>query len=763
MTTMEAPKKQEVGAVGLGVDRVDGPLKVTGAAPYPSDIGFPHLAHAVLVRTTVAAGRISVVDTSEAEAAPGVLAVITHLNAPRLARGARTILGPEPPPPLQDDRVLHYGQYAAVVVAETFEQATAAARLVHLSYDPGDPLLDPEDPRVVPKSNPFLLDMKRGSVTDGLEQAEVRLKATYVTAENTNNPLGAFATVAAWDGDRLTVHDATQWPYNVRNCLAAAFRISKDQVRVLAPYVGGGFGAGLRTWPHVILAALAARRVRRPVKLVLTRPQMFTGVGHRPSTVQHVKLGALRNGRLTAIDHEAVSTAAMEDSNMESVTMGTAAAYACPNMATRDKQIKLNIPSPGSMRAPGEAQGNFALESALDELAYELDMDPLDLRMRNYADFQPQTGLAWSSKALRECYQAGAERFGWRARDPRPGSMRDGHVLIGYGMAGVSYPHYQSKCAARATIARDGTAYVRSAATDIGTGTYTVMAQLSAELLGLTMDQVRFQLGDSDMPQAPQAGGSGLTAALGTAVHDACGRLVSAFLDLARKDDESPLRGCRLEDVVVAGGRILRASDPSRGEAYTDILARHGLSELTSDGNSAFPKADIGQLVGSLAVSRLGRLGSFAVKATRATVPAGAFGAKFVEVRVDRDLGHVRVTRVVSAIDGGRILNAKTARSQIIGGTVGGIGQALFEDTLTDMGTGRIANATFGDYLVPVNADVPEMDVLFVGGPDPATPVGTKGIGEIGLVGVGAAVANAVHHATGRRIRRLPITLDQLL
>ncbi|MGP3952399.1 xanthine dehydrogenase family protein molybdopterin-binding subunit [Streptomyces sp. 7N604] len=763
MTTLEAPKAPMPAVLGPGVDRVDGPLKVTGAAPYPSDIGFPRLAHAVLVRTTIAAGRISVIDTSAAETAPGVLAVITHLNAPKLARAGRTVLGSEPPPPLQDDRVLHYGQYAAVVVAETLEEATDAARLVHLSYDPGDPLLDLEDPRVVPKSNAFLLDMKRGSVADGLTQAEVRLKATYSTAENTNNPLGPFATVAAWDGDRLTVHDATQWPYNVRNALAAAFRIPKEHVRVLAPYVGGGFGAGLRTWPHVVLAALAARTVERPVKLVLTRPQMFTGVGHRPYSVQHIKLGATLDGRLTAIDHEATTTGAMEDSNLEPVTLGTAAAYACPNVATHDKQVRLNIPCPGSMRAPGEAQGNFALECALDELAYELDMDPLELRVRNYAAFQPQTGLAWSSKALRECYEAGAERFGWAARDPRPGSMRDGRSLVGYGMAGVSFQHYQAKCAARATIARDGTAYVRSAATDIGTGTYTVMAQLSAELLGLGMDKVRFQLGDSDMPQAPQAGGSGLTGALGSAVHDACGRLVAAFLDLVRKDPASPLYGCRIEDVVIAGGRILRASDPDRGESYADILARYGLPELTRDGSSGTSKGDIGQLVGSLAVSRLGRLGSFAVKATRATLPAGAFGAKFVEVRVDEDLGVLRIARVVSAIDGGRILNEKTARSQIIGGTVGGIGQALFEETVTDALTGRIANATFGDYLVPVNADVPAMDVLFVGGPDPATPVGTKGIGEIGLTGIAAAVANAVHHATGRRIRSLPITLDKLL
>jgi xanthine dehydrogenase YagR molybdenum-binding subunit len=735
MTTIEP-----VRLVGPGIDRVDGPLKVTGSAPYPSDFSFPNMAHAVLVRATVAAGRIRRIEVAAAEAAPGVLAVITHRNAPQLGRGPDTPHWRQPPPPLQDGRILHHGQYIAIVVAETAEQAAAAARLIKTDYDPAEPLLDLDDPRAEVRTNPWGLDTHRGDVADGLASADVTIEATYTTPDETNNPLGLFATVAAWDGDSLTVHDSTQWPYSVRATLAAAFGVPESGIRVLAPFVGGGFGAGLRVWPHVVLTVLAARTAGRPVKLVLTRPQMFTGIGHRTRTAQHIRLGADRSGYLTALSHEAKNSIAAEDENREPVAADSATAYACPNVDTRDLQARLNIPVPTSMRGPGQAQGNFALESALDELAHAIGMDPVELRLRNYAEDNPQLGLPWSSKALRTCYEQGAERFGWWARDPRPGSMRDGNWLVGYGMAGVSFFWEQPPCQARASIRRDGTAFVRSAATDIGTGTYTVMAQLSAELLGLRLDQVRFGLGDTDMPMAPFQGGSSLTAALGNAVLAASRQLIQAFLDTVADDHGSPLRGCRLDDVTAADGRIQCISEPARGEAYTDILARHDLDELTADGSSAPPDPqDVGM------------------------VPAGAFAARFVEVRVDPDLGQVRVARVVSAVDGGRILNEKTASSQIIGGTVGGIGMALLEETVTDPATGRIANANLGDYLVPVNADVPELEVIFVGEPDRFNPIGVKGVGEVGLVGMAAAIANAVFHATGRRIRSLPITLDQLL
>ncbi|MEU9156997.1 xanthine dehydrogenase family protein molybdopterin-binding subunit [Streptomyces sp. NPDC048417] len=735
MTSLATPT-----SVGAGLDRVDAPLKTTGTAHYPNDFSYPGLVHATLVGSTIAAGRIRGIDASAAQAAPGVITVITHLTAPRLERGPMTLLGQSPPAPLQDDRILHYGQHIAVVVADSPERARYAASLVRVTYEPADPLLDVRDPRAEVVENPWGRDTRRGDVAAGFDRADVVVEGEYSTPDNTNNPLGLMTTIASWHGDSVTIHDSTQWPHNVRTSIARIFGIPESGIRVLAPFVGGGFGAGLRVWSHTVLTVLAAREVKHPVKLVLTRPQMFTSVGHRPNSVQHVRIGATSSGDLVAIEHHGLSSVAMEDDDYEPVSLCSAVSYACPNVVTRDRQARLNIPCPGSMRAPAEAQGNFALESAIDELAHTLGIDPLELRLRNFACTHPVLGLPWSSNSLRECYTEGAERFGWSRRTPGIGSLRDGRWLVGYGMASASYPFYQVPCQARASVRRDGSAYVRSAATDIGTGTYTVMTQLAAELLGLDIGKVRFDLGDSDMPYAPQAGGSGLTGALANAVHTACRNLVGAFLDVVRDDDASPLRGAEPDEVQVADGRLHLVDDPGAGEAYADILARHGLEELSADGRSTPPDAQ--------------RLGM---------ATAGAFGAKFVEVRIDPQLGLLRVARVVSAIDGGRILNEKTATSQIVGGTVGGISQAIFEETVTDAGTGRIANATFGDYLVPVNADIPDMEVIFCGGADRATEVGTKGIGEVGLVGLAAAIGNAVHHATGRRLRSLPFTIDQLM
>lgn len=749
--------------VGEGIDRIDGPLKVRGAATYTSDFLLPNLAHAALVRSTIAAGSIAGIDTAIAEGSPGVLAVISHLNAGPLRRGGRNLVAPPPPAPLQSTSIDHWGQYVAVVVAETRQQAAAAARLVDVTYDVQEAALGVDDPGAKRRSNPYFINMRRGRARSGLARAAITVEGTFTTHDQTHNPLGLFATTAQWDGDQLTVYDSTQNPFVVRDVLAASFRLPKESVRVLVPFVGGGFGAGLRIWQHTIIAALAARKVGRPVSLVLTRPEMFTGIGHRPATAQHIAIGATPEGMLVAIEHEGTSIASMGGDPPYPITLGTTAAYDCPNLSARDTRVQLNVAPIAAMRAPGEAEGNFALESMLDELSYKVGIDPIELRLRNHADVHPQTGLPWSSKALRACYAAGAERFGWASRNPAVGSMRDGRWLIGYGMAGITYGHYQAGCQARATIRLDGTAIVRSGATDIGTGTYTVMTQLAAEALGLPVAGVTFELGDTDLPRAPQAGGSGLTIALGSAVDDACKKLIAQLLALATTDEASPLRGHTADQVTASGGRLHRRGQPRSGESFAEILARHGLPELAADGRSAPPMVDMGVLAGSLAVSYLGRVGRTMVRKSRATVPAGAFGARFVEIRIDRDLGVLRVARVVSAIDAGRVVNEKLARSQIMGGTVGGIGMALFEETVTDADTGRIANATFGDYLVPVNADVPDMDVVFVGEPDPGNPIGVKGIGEIGIVGIAPAIANAVFHATGRRLRSLPITIDHLI
>jgi CO/xanthine dehydrogenase Mo-binding subunit len=757
-----SPEKPTV--VGPSIDRVDGPLKVTGAARYPSDFSLPNLAYASLARSTIAVGTIRSIDTSAAEAAPGVLAVITHENAPKLhkARPKLMSLTPPPEPPLQTGEIGHYGEYLAVVVANTPQQASAAARLIEIDYEPREAALSADAPGAKRESNPYHLDLKRGDVEAGFASADVVIEGTFTTSEVAHNPIGLFATVASWEGAKLTLHDSTQNPFHVRDVLAATFRIHKDDVRVVVPFVGGAFGAGLRVSQHTIIAALAARSVGRPVKLVLTRPEMFTGLGHRPSTIQRIKIGSTRDGTLVAIEHEGTSTASFGVNLLYPIPMGTPYSYACPNVSVHDDRVRLNIVPAAHMRAPGEAEGNFAIESMLDELSYALHIDPIELRLRNYAEVQPQTGGEWSSKALRECYAVGAKRFGWSDRNPRVGSMREGEWLIGYGMAGISYGHQQVKCSARATIRSDGQAIVSSGTTEIGVGTLTVMTQLAAEILGLSLDEVEFKLGDTNLPEAPYVGGSGLTVALGTAVRDACLNLVQAFLDAATKDG-SPLAGCGVDEVILGGGRILRAEDPVMGESYVDILRRYHLDDLTAEGESSPPRGDMGTQVKSLIVSRHGHVGRKLVGLSKGTVPAGAFGARFVEVGVDPVLGLLRIRRVVSAIDAGRVLNEKTARSQIIGGTIQGIAMTMFEEVISDAWSGRIANATFGDYLVPVNADVPDMDVVFVGEPDTANPIGVKGVGEVGFVGIPAAITNAIYHATGKRLRSLPVTLDQLL
>jgi xanthine dehydrogenase YagR molybdenum-binding subunit len=700
-----------VTVLGRPLDRVDGPLKVRGAATYPSDVTYPDLAHAALVQSTIAAGRIRRIETARAEASPGVLAVITHRNAPAMGEPTSELFFPSARFPLKDDQILHYGQHVAVVVAETREQAIVAARLVDVDYEATPPVLGLENPGAVVVRNPFGLEHTRGDVDSALAEAEVGYDQTFHIAPETNNPMGLFASVARWDGDRLLVHDSTQWPLLERRVLSQMFGLPEESIRILVPYLGGGFGAGLRAWPHLILAAVAARTVGRPVKLVLTRPQMFDSIGHRPETRQRVQLAASREGRLAAIDHEALSTRGIEEYNVELITYGTPAAYACPNVATHDAQVALNIPSPNAMRGPGAVEGNFAIESALDELSWQLGMDPIELRLRNYAEVHPQSGLPWSGKALRDCYRVGAERFGWAKRDPRVGSMRQGRLLVGYGMAGVSYEWYVTPCRATLTIGRDGRVRLKSAATDIGTGTYTIATQVVAELLGIDAGQVDVAIGDSDLPLAPQSGGSGLAASL-------CGAIESAAANLLRKCDE------------LRGGRM--------GESYADLLARHQLEELSAEGEKTPHPEQAG------------------------LAPSPAFAAQFAEVHIDPDLGLLRLARMVTAVDGGRILNQKLARSQVTGAVVMGIGMTLLEETIFDA-TGRIANATLGDYLVPVNADIPDLDVVFVGEPDRFNALGVKGIGEIGTIGVAAAIANAVYHATGRRFRSLPITIDQLL
>ena len=702
--------------VGHGVTRVDGPLKVTGAVPYPDDLAPRDALVGVLVGSTVAAGEVSLVDASDALAAPGVVAVLSHRDAPSVTRPDESAAGVAPRPPFQDAIVRFRGDYVALVVAQTHEEAVHAASLVHVSYDEAEPVVDVNDPRAPREADdPTGADSTRGDLQRGLAEADVVVEADYVTGDNTNNPLGLFAACAEWDGDQLHVWATTQWPSNVADCLAEAWGIPRDQVQVECPYLGGGFGSGLRPWPFIHAATMAARVVGRPVRVVLSRPQMFTGVGHRPETVQRVRLGARRDGSLTALEHTATVPVAVGDENPEDVVSGARQGYAVANLVADVDQVRLHVSPPGSMRAPGEAQGNFALETALDELAVELGIDPVELRLRNDTATNPdQDDLPWSSKALDECLRRGAELIGWEQRDPTPRSMREGDQLIGYGMAAVSFFHFQQPCTVRAVVHADGTAAIHCSAMDIGTGTYTIVTQVAADRLGLDLTDVEVVLGDSSLPPSPPAGGSGLATAISNATAMAVEQVLHQ-LDLA--------------------------ASPGR-----DVLSRSvgSREDVRAEATAAPPDpAELGM------------------------APAGAFGAKFAKVRVDADLGLVRVERLVSVIDCGQVLNERTARSQVVGGTVGGIGHALLEHTVTDLHagpqTGRITNAHLADYLLAVNADVPDLEVEFVGGPDRFNPVGVKGVGEVGLCGVAAAIGNAVFHATGRRLRRLPITPDLLL
>lgn len=737
------------GVIGAPLDRVDGRLKVTGGARYAAEHPIEGLAHAVIVGSTIARGRITRLDATAAEAAPGVLGVVSHLNAPRLPEMKSFLSGEGSTihrvPPIQDAEIHYAGQHIAVVVAETLEQAMHATRLVQVEYEEQPPITGLRDHLSEAYPNePFFggipPEVTRGDPARGLAEADVRVEQTYTTPIEHHNPMEPSATIAVWDDDgALTVYDATQGVYGVKQAMVEAFGLAEDKVRVIAPFLGGGFGCKGTHWPHITLAVLAARQVGRPVKLQLTRAQMYTSIGYRSETLQEIGLGARRDGTLTAIVHDSTSIGSDAGEFPETTTELTKVLYACPNVRTKTQLVRLSMGVPGMMRAPGEASGSFALESAMDELAYELGMDPIELRLRNYAETDPESGTPWSSKALRECYAQGAERFGWARRTPEPGSMRDGRMQVGYGMATASHPTVGFPAQAKATIRADGTALVQSATADLGTGQYTVMTQVASDALGLGPDRVTFELGDTALPFAMVAGGSSGARSVGPAVKMAAEAVKAKAVDLAMSDEDSPLAGYGSEAVGVEDGELFLKHDPSKRESYGAILARRGVEELTGEGGVGMVGDPEGHKV-------------------------NAFGAQFVEVRVDPDLGLVRVARALGAFGIGTVLNAKTARGQGIGGIVWGIGMALLEHTSIHPRLGKVASPNLSGYLVPVHADIPAVDAFFVEEHDPyVNSLGVKGVGEIGIVGVAAAIANAVHHATGKRVRDLPITPEKLL
>ena len=697
--------------IGQPLARVDGYAKVTGGARYAAEFNQDGQAYASIVGATIGLGRVTGVDDAPILHMPGVLAVISHVNAPRLAYGPHK--GPIDPAVgerlhvLQDDRVRFYGQPVAVVVAETIDQAEHAAAALHVAYEVERPIVDQTDPaalELVPEAatrpgSRVRADMSRGDADGALASAPVTIDATYDMARENHNPMEPHATIAAWDGDRLTLWSKSQFVVNEQAEIAAIFGIPPANVQVICPFIGGAFGTTLRTWPHVTLAAIAARHVARPTKLVLTRKQMFFTTGHRPRTLQRVALGATPDGKLTSLIHEGSAETSRYEQYVEALTSVSGFMYSCPNVRARYRLAPLDTGTPTYMRGPGEASGIFALECAMDELSYALGVDPVELRCRNEPTVDESNDRPFSSRSLVRCLHEGAARFGWSERAPEPRAMRDGRLLLGWGVAAASYPAFQSPASARARLHADGTADVESAASDMGPGTYTSMTQVAAEALGLPMERVRFSLGHSDLPPAPPHGGSQTMASVGSAVRAAC---LAAREEAARRPE--------------SGEPIEASATSARDPETTGRYSMH------------------------------------------------AFGAVFVEVSVDPDLGIVRVRRMVGVYGAGRIVNPRLAASQCIGGMAGGIGMALMEETVLDPRDGRPVNAHMADYLVPVNLDVGSLEAHFVQEDDAhVNPLGVKGLGEIALVGAAPAIANAVFHATGTRVRDLPIRIRSLL
>ncbi|HKI04123.1 MAG TPA: xanthine dehydrogenase family protein molybdopterin-binding subunit [Thermoanaerobaculia bacterium] len=734
--------------IGKEMSRVDGVAKVTGKAKYAAEFQVPNLAYGFIVLSTVTKGTIKAIDTREAEASSGVIRVFTHLNTPKLGPGSTE----EAPPrgtreekdksfrALQSDRIVFNRQPVALVVAETYEQARYASRLVKVSYNTEKHMTDTEAVRErarVPSQGPP--PKPRGNPEEAMKNAPVKVEAEYRIPIEHHNPMEPHGAIAVWQGDKLTIFDKTQEVYNVRDHLASRLGVPEENITVVSPFVGGAFGSSLRPNYYPSLTAMAARELRRPVKVVYTRTQMFSGHGYRPYTIQKVALGAERSGKLTAMIHEAVhNTSSFEEFN-DGTTNFTRQVYACPNLYAPVKITGTDLNTPTWMRAPGAVSGMFALECAMDELAYELKIDPLELRLVNYAEVDPESGKPWSSKALRECYRLGAEKFGWKDRKPEPRSMRDGRLLVGWGMATGVWGAFQRPASARITLRAGGTAHVVSATSDIGPGTYTVMTMIAAEYLGVTPEQVKFELGDTNFPRAPSQGGSQTTSSVGSAVYGAALAVGARLLSLANREANSPLRAAAASDVEMLDGRLRLKSDPSRFVSVSEVMRRNDLTEITETFESR-PSPE------------------------REKYALLAHGAQFVEVKVDPDLGNVRVTRAIEVTACGKIINPKASHSQEIGGVVWGIGMALQEATEIDHRYGRIMNPNLQHYHVPVNADVHMIETMFVEEDDKiVNPLGVKGMGELGMVGIPAAIANAVFHATGKRIRELPITPDKLL
>ncbi len=733
-------------AIGQPISRFDGRLKVTGGAHYTADIPLAGAAHAAIVHSRIANGRTVSIGTTAAGRAPGVLAVLTHHNTPRMKPLPWSHLRPQGQTylPLQDDKIHYAGQPIAIVVAETRDQAMHAGTLIEIEYEGNRPVVfEPQMAReaIEPPQRMWPLSSLVGDADKAIADAAVKVEQVYTMPDRHHNAMEPHATLAVWDEDgTLTLYDSTQMVVGTRKLASLVLGIPEEKINVVCEFLGGGFGGKSWSWPHTLLAALAARVVNRPVHLQLTRAQMYSMVGHQAATVQTIALGSDRDGKLTGIRHDSVNPTSVFDDYVEYAALASRHLWrASGGISTSHRVVYVNRNSPVVLRAPMEAQGHFALESAMDELAYATGVDPVELRLRNDTDTDPYSGRPFSTRALRKCLIEGAARFGWDKRTAEPRSMRDGRYLIGQGVAAAIFTHWRWPGKARVTLNGGGSALVEAAAHDIGTGTYTVMAQVAADALGLTADRVVVRLGDTRLPESHPAIGSSTMANASAAVMLAGQAARKKAVQLALTGRDAPFAGAAPDDVVVADGKLSLART-NLNVTYAELLARNGLSSLVGDGDYD----PVEEVNGPKAIF--------------------SFSALFAEVRVDPEFGLVRLNRFVGVYDAGRIINPKTARSQAIGGIIWGVGQALLEKSETDPALGRFMNRNFSGYLVPTNADIPNLDVSFVGGFDEeASPLGTKGLGELTAVSVAPAIANAVYHATGKRIRDLPITVEKLL
>ena len=734
--------------IGTATSRVDGRAKVTGVAKYAGEFNTPGLAHASLVISTIAKGRVSRIDANEALAVDGVIDVVTHRNRPRMAStdsAYKDEVAPEegsPYRPLYDDRIQFSGQPIALVVAEESEIACFAASLVRVEYDEEAHVTDVHGEQsnafvLKPGDDPFGPPKPRGNAKRAFAAAGLRHEGEYHVPIEHHNPMELYASTVIFEPDgKLTVCDKTQGVQNVQRYLCGVLEMATDQVRVISPFVGGAFGSGLRPQFQVMLAALAARALKRSVRLVLTRQQMY-GLCYRPAMIQRIALGASADGMLDAITHDALTVTSQYEEFHRQETGWSGLLYKCANATYAHKLARLDLPTPSDMRAPSAATGVYALECAMDELAVALNLDPVELRLRCYSDRDQHTDRPYSSKSLRDCYRQGADAFGWGKRSPETRSMRNGGELVGWGMASGVWEALQVPITVRIVLTANGHAEVSCATSDIGTGTYTIMAQVAAEMLGLPLDSVTIKLGDSTLPQSPVEGGSWIAASVSNGIAVTAATIRNELLRLARQMPNSPLADSTPDEVALVDGKLVSKRDPARAVSIADAMRHGGIDRIEEEKSTIF--------------------------ANDGTHAHNTHSAVFAEVKVDEQLGVIRVTRVVSAVAAGRILNTKTASSQIMGGVVWGIGMALHEETLLDHKFGRVMNANIAEYHVPVNADVHDIKVIFVDEADDiVNPLGIKGVGEIGIVGVAAAIANAVYHATGKRVRNLPITLDKL-